>query len=179
MQAIVSTLDDPYREMALDVWGGLKAVTGLKQLTGAAAPRFSYQLADRYGPAAAESVRAIAAETPRFTIATGAAAVLRGPRCIIYLPVLANDDLDRLHRVLWTRAGHLAEGLLPAHAPRSWAPHITLAAGHIDESRVSDVLRFLEGRDTRWTLPVTNIAMVADTAAAEPSLTVILQETPS
>jgi 2'-5' RNA ligase len=105
--------------------------------------------------------------------------VLRGPRCIIYLPVLANDDLDRLHRVLWTRAGHLAEGLLPAHAPRSWAPHITLAAGHIDESRVSDVLRFLEGRDTRWTLPVTNIAMVADTAAAEPSLTVILQETPS
>ncbi len=177
MQAIVSTLDDPHREMALDVWGGLKAVTGLKQLTGAAAPRFSYQLADRYDAAAATgALRSIAAATPRFTIATGAAAVLRGPRHIVYLPVLANDALDRLHRALWARAGQLAEGLVEAHAPGSWAPHITLAAGRIDESRMPGVLRFLEGRDTRWTVSINNIGFVTDTSAAGAAVTVPLQE---
>ncbi|TAK64834.1 MAG: 2'-5' RNA ligase family protein [Dehalococcoidia bacterium] len=174
MQAIVSTLDDPYREMALDVWGGLKAVTGLKQLTGAAAPRFSYQLAERYDAAADAALRGVAAETRPFTVATGAAAVLRGPRCLVYLPLLANDDLDRLHRALWMRAGRLAEGLLDAHAPGSWAPHITLAAGRIDESRMPAVLRFLEGRDTRWELPITNIGLVADTSAPDPALTLRL-----
>jgi 2'-5' RNA ligase len=178
MQAIVSTLEDPYREMALDIWGGLKAVTGLKQLTGAAAPRFSYQLADRYDAATAGALRAIAAETSRFSVTTGAAAVLRGPRHIVYLPVLANDDLDRLHRQLWTRAGPLAEGLVAAHAPGSWAPHITLAAGRIDESRMPDVLRFLEGRDTRWTFPVTNIGLVADTSAPGAAITVDLRTAP-
>ncbi len=175
MQAIVTALDDPYREMALDVWGGLKAVTGLKQLTGAAAPRFSYQLAERYDDGVADALRAIAAETPRFTVTTGAAAVLRGPRCLVYLPVLANDGLDRLHRALWTRAGRLAEGLAEAHAPGSWAPHVTLAAGRIDESRMPDVLRFLEGRDTRWELPVTNIALIADTSAVEAIVTAELR----
>ena len=177
MQAIVSTLDDPHREMALDVWGGLKAVTGLKQLTGASAPRFAYQLADRYdAEATADALRSIATVTPRFTVATGAAAVLRGPRHIVYLPVLANDDLDRLHRALWACAGQLAEGLVEAHAPGSWAPHITLAAGRIDESRMADVLRFLEGRDTRWNVPITNIGLVTDTSAADAAVTVSLQE---
>ena len=177
MQAIVSTLEDPYREMALDLWGGLKAVTGLKQLTGAASPRFSFQLAERYDRAAvAAALRAVAAETSSFTVATGPAAVLRGPRHVVYLPVLANDGLDRLHRALWTRLGGLAEGLVDAHTPGLWAPHITLAAGHIDESRMPGVLRFLEGRDTRWTLPVTNIGHVADTSAAEATVTVALRE---
>ena len=177
MQALVSTLDDPHREMALDVWGGLKAVTGLKQLICASAPRFAYQLAGRYdAEATAGMLRSIADATPRFTVATGAAAVLRGPRHLIYLPVLVNDDLDRLHRALWAQVGSLAEELRDAHAPGSWAPHITLAAGRIDESRMPDVLRFLEGRDTRWTLPVTNISLVTDTSAAETAVTVALQE---
>jgi 2'-5' RNA ligase len=179
MQAVVSMLEEPYREMALDLWGGLKAVTGLKQLTGAASPRFSFQLAGRYDRTAVAAVlRAVAAETPHFTVATGAAAVLRGPRHVVYLPVLANDDLDRLHRALWARAGSLADGLVDAYAPGSWAPHITLAAGHINESRMPDVMRFLEYRDTRWTLPITNIALVADTSAAEAAVTVPLLEAP-
>ena len=177
MQAIVSELDDAHREMALDIWGGLKAVTGLKQLEGAANPHFTYQSAARYDTtAAAGTLRRIAAATAAFAVETGAAAVLRGPRHVVYLPVLANDALSRLHEALWSDLGPLAEDRRSAHAPDSWAPHLTLAAGRIDEARMPGVLRFLAGRDARWHVSVTNICLVPDTSTADGWLRFPLRE---
>jgi len=167
MQAIVSALDEPHREMALDIWGGLKAVTGLKQLAGAADPYFTYQTAARYDAAAAAMLRRIADATPAFTIETGAAAVLRGPRHVLYLPVLVNDALARLHETLWRETAALAADRRPAHDPGSWAPHITLAAGRIDETRMPDVLRFLAGRDARWTVRITSVCLLPDTSTSD------------
>ncbi len=166
MQAIVSALDEPYREMVGDIWGGLKAVAGLKQLSGAIDPHFTYHTAERYDGAAAERVLArIAAATRPFTVTTGGIGVLRGQRHVLYLPVLANDALAALHEAVWRELAPSATGVRDAYAPATWAPHITLAAGRIDEAQMSAVLRFLEGRDARWELPVTNLCLVANAAA--------------
>ena len=177
MQAIVSELDDAHREMALDIWGGLKAVTGLKQLEGAANPHFTFQAAARYDATASPgALRRIAAATAAFAVETGAAAVLRGPRHIVYLPVLVNDALVRLHDALWSGLAPLADDRRPAHAPESWAPHLTLAAGHIDASRMPAVIRFLAGRDARWNVTITNICLVPDTSSADGWLRFPLRE---
>jgi 2'-5' RNA ligase len=166
MQAIVSALDDPHRELIENIWGGLKAVFGFKQLAGATAPHFIYQSAEQYDPQATDTVLArIAAATPAFTITTGVVGVLRGPRCVLYLPVLESDALDRLHATLWHDVAPLAAGVRQAYAAETWAPHITLAVSPINEAQMPRVLRFLEARDTRWALPVTNLCFVPDTAS--------------
>jgi 2'-5' RNA ligase len=164
MQAIASALDDPLRELIENIWGGLKAVFGFKQLAGTTAPHFIYQSAEHYDPDATDAALGrVAAETPAFTITTGAVGVLRGPRCVLYLPVLACDDLDRLHAALWRDVAPLGAGVRQAYEAETWAPHITLAVSPIDERQMPRVLRFLEAHDTRWTLPVTNLCFVPDT----------------
>jgi 2'-5' RNA ligase len=177
MQAIVSELDEPHREMALDIWGGLKAVTGLKQLAGAARPHFTYQTAARYdATVAAATLGRIAAATPAFAVETGAAAVLRGTKHVLYLPVLVNDALARLHDTLWSEIAPVAADRRSAHAPGSWAPHVTLAAGRIEEAQMPGVLRFLAGRDARWSVTITNVCLVPDTSTSEGWLRFPLQE---
>ena len=167
MQAIASALDDAHRELIENIWGGLKAVFGFKQLAGATAPHFIYQSAEHYDPQVADAVLGgIAAATSAFTITTGAVGVLRGPRCVLYLPVLAGDALDRLHAALWQGAAPLGAGVRQAYAAETWAPHITLAVSPIEEAQMPRVLRFLEARDTRWTLPITNLCFVPDTSSA-------------
>ncbi len=166
MQAIVSAVDDPHRELIENIWGGLKAVFGFKQLAGATAPHFIYQSAERYDPDLTDAVLSrIASATPAFTITTGAVGVLRGPRCVLYLPVLAGDALDCLHSALWQAVAPLGAGVRQAYAAETWAPHITLAVSPIDDAQMPRVLRFLEARDTRWTLPVTNLCFVPDTSS--------------
>ena len=164
MQSIISALDDPYREMVGDIWGGLKAVAGLKQLAGAIDPHFTHLSAEHFDPQVAEQVLPrIAAATPAFSVATGAIGVLRGQRHLLYVPVLANDALAHLHEMIWREVTPLASGVREAYAAATWAPHITLAIGRIDDARMPEVLRFLKGRDTRWTLPVTNLCLIPDT----------------
>jgi 2'-5' RNA ligase len=177
MQAIVSELDEAHKELALDIWGGLKAVTGLKHLVGVAHPHFTYQGAGHYDPpGAAAALRRVAAATQAFTVETGAAAVLRGPRHVLYLPVLVNDALVRLHELLWNELAPLAVERRPTHAFGTWAPHLTLAAGRIDEAHMPAILRFLAGRDARWTVPVTNVCLVPYTSTPNDWLRVPLQE---
>jgi hypothetical protein len=154
MQAIVSALDEPYREMVGDIWGGLKAVAGLKQLSGAIDPHFTYHTAEQYDAAAAERVLArIAGATHPFNVTTGGIGVLRGQRHVLYLPVLANDALAASATVggpapTATGARRLRTVLgAPYHARRR--PHRRGA-----DAPGPPVPR---NCDTRWNLPVANL----------------------
>ncbi len=165
MQSIVTTIDDPYREQVENVWGELKAVFGLKQLTGATAPHFTYQAADAYDPVRIDAALShIAGSTAPFTVETGGTGILRGPRYVLYVPVLDDVALLRLHGRIWSDAPAAATGLKPVHAAETWLPHITLAIGQIDEPQFEEVMRFLNAREQKWTIRVTNVSVIPDAA---------------
>jgi len=167
MQAIVSALDDPFRERVEEIWGELKAVFGLKGVIGQTRPHFTYQVAARYDAAAVDAALSrIAAATPPFEAPTRGLGLFRGEQTVLYLAVVRDGGVERAHERIWAEASAAASELRMYYAAETWVPHITLAIGDLSEAQAPDIMRFLGRREYRWTVPVTNLCLVPDTASA-------------
>jgi 2'-5' RNA ligase len=167
MQAIVSALDDPFRERVEEIWGELKAVFGLKGVVGQTRPHFTYQVAERYDAAAvAAALSRIAAATPPFEAHTRGLGLFRGDQTVLYLAVVRGEDIEHTHARVWAEATAAAAGLRAYYAAETWVPHITLAIGDLSEEQAPEIMRFLARREYRWDVPVTNLCLVPDTTSA-------------
>ena len=166
MQSIVTAIDHPWRERIEDAWGEIKALFNLRrELAGQTEPRIVLQVAAGYGAGVSRLLGTVAAATPRFEVQTGAPAILKGPRYLIYVPVEASDELTALHARLWHEAAPMAQAVKRAYAPATWAPHLTLAMGHLPEAILPELQQFLSVRDWRWRLPIGNLCLVPDDAS--------------
>lgn len=170
VQAIVSALDDPYRDEVENIWGELKAVFGLQSVIGSTRPHLTYHVAAGYNAESIdEALTAIARETPRFAIETHGLGVFHGDETVIYLHLTRNDALTALHHRLWMTLDGIAVDVRPMYAAATWMPHITLAIGDVDESQLPVIMQFLNRREYEWTIPATNLSFIADvTSASEP-----------
>ena len=167
MQAIVSAIDDPHREMVENVWGELKAVFGLQGVTGATDPHLTYHIAESYDADAIErALSTLALAQPRFAIETHGLGVFRGDETVIYLHVSPSPPLAQMHRILADATALIARDQKPAYAPETWVPHITLAAGDLTEEILPLALQLLNRREYNWQIAITNICLVPDTTAA-------------
>jgi 2'-5' RNA ligase len=167
MQAIVSALDDPFRERVEEIWGELKAVFGLKGVIGQTRPHFTYQVAERYDEAVVDAaLLRIAAGTPPYEAHTRGLGLFRGDATVLYLAVVRDAGIERTHERVWAEASAAASEPRMYYAAETWVPHITLAIGDLSEEQAPDIMRFLGRREYRWTLPVTNLCLVPDTASA-------------
>jgi hypothetical protein len=124
VQAIVSAIDEPWRERIRDIWGEAKAVLQLPAVTGVLEPRLAYHLAQQYDPAAEAALGRIAADHQSFSIRTHGLGVLRGERTVIYLHVTLDDPLVALHRRIVDDIAAAADGAVQAYAQETWLPHI-------------------------------------------------------
>jgi 2'-5' RNA ligase len=166
VQAIVSVIDDPYREQIENIWGELKAVFGLPRLTGATRPHMTFQTADSYPEAAATArLRAIAGESGRFEIETHGLGVFRGDDVSIYLHVTPSTALRALQERVWLATSVDGTSVRDVFAPATWVPHITIASGSVSQDELETAMRFLGRRSYEWRIPITNLAFVADERA--------------
>jgi len=167
MQAIVSALDDPHREMVDNIWGELKAVFGLQGVVGSTRPHFTYHVAAAYDPVAVEgALSAVARNTPPFTIQTHGLGVFRGEETVLYLHISPSPALAAMHRSLWDATAAIATESKAVYAASTWVPHITLAIGDLTEDVLPLALRFLNRREYNWAIPVTNVCLIENTASA-------------
>lgn len=167
MQAIVSALDDPHREMVDNIWGELKAVFGLQGVAGSTRPHFTYHVAEAYDAAAAEgALAAFARNTAAFTIQTHGLGVFRGEETVLYLHISPSPALAAMHRGVWDAVAAIATAPKAVYAEATWVPHITLAIGDLTDDVLPLALRFLNRREYTWTIPVTNVCLIEDTASA-------------
>ena len=167
MQAIVSALDDPHREMVENIWGELKAVFGLQGVIGSTRPHFTYHVAKAYYAAAIDTrLTEVALATPTFAIETHGLGVFRGEETVLYLHISPSAPLAALHRRVWDAVARIAAGPEPVYAAETWLPHITLAIGDLTEDVLPAALRFFNRRTYNWTIPLTNLCLIEDTASA-------------
>jgi 2'-5' RNA ligase len=167
MQAIVSALDDPYRELVENIWGELKAVFGLQGVIGSTRPHFTYHVADQYDAGAIDdALRGVARATPPFAIETHGLGVFRGEETVLYLHVSPAPALAGLHRRIWDAVAPIATEAKLVYAPATWVPHITLAIGDLTEEVLPVALQFLNRRTYEWALPVGNVCLIEDTSTA-------------
>ena len=167
MQAIVSALDDPHREMVENIWGELKAVFGLQSVVGSTRPHVTYHVAEAYDAARIADALAGAARAMRpFAIETHGLGVFRGDETVLYLHVSPSPALAAMHGAVWDAATPIATGPKPVYGATTWVPHITLASGDLSEEVLPVALQFLNRREYRWTIPVTNVSFIPDGSAA-------------
>jgi 2'-5' RNA ligase len=168
MQAIITAIDDPFREAIENVWGELKAVFGLKGMVGATRPHFIYQAAERYGTrGAGEVIERIARETAPFAVETAGLGIFRGRVTVLAMTLHREGDVAQLHRRLWDDVTGWAHEVRREYAATTWVPHVTLAAGDLgDDAPLEAISQFLARRDYRWSIPVTNVCLSEDTRSA-------------
>ena len=167
MQAIVSALDDPHREMVDNIWGELKAVFGLQGVTGSTRPHLTYHVADAYdGSTIAGTLTAVARTSPPFTIETHGLGVFHGDDTVLYLHVSPSPTLAEMHSRVRDAASPIATAPKPVYAPATWVPHITLAIGDLTEEVLPLALQLLNRRTYEWVIPITNVCLIENTASA-------------
>ena len=167
MQAIVSALDDPHREMVDNIWGELKAVFGLQGVIGSTHPHLTYHVADAYDAGAIEAaLGGVARATRPFAIETHGLGVFRGDETVLYLHVSPSPALAAMHRRVWDAASPIATEAKPVYTAATWVPHITLAIGDLTEDVLPLALQLLNRRTYEWLIPITNVCLIENTVSA-------------
>lgn len=167
MQAIVSALDDPHREMVDSIWGELKAVFGLQGVIGSTRPHFTYHVAEAYdADTISDALRGVARATVPFAIETHGLGVFRGDETVLYLHVSPSPALMAVHQRVWDAVASIAADAKPVYAVETWVPHITLAIGDLTEDVLPLALQLLNRRTYEWAIPVTNLCLIEDTSSA-------------
>jgi 2'-5' RNA ligase len=164
MQAIVTALDEPWRERVEEIWAELKAVFQLKSVEGSTEPHFAFHAAEQYdaGPVGA-ALTSITSIAPPFEVETHGLGVFRGDQTVLFLHVTPSDALRALHAAVFEAVQPLAAAPTPVYAAATWVPHIALAVGDLREEQLPEITSLLGRRDYRWRVRASNLCLISDT----------------
>lgn len=166
MKAIVTAIEPPWVDEIASAWGEIKAVFGLKGLTGAVRPYLTFHVAEDYDPAVELTLGQISARGAPFTIETHGIGITEGERVVIYLHVTRTEALDDVHQVLHHAVRPHAIQPRAVYDAETWMPHIAIAAGRIERQTLPEVVAFLARRDFIWSIRATNLCLIPDTSLA-------------
>lgn len=167
MKAIVTAIDDPWREEIATIWGELRAVFGLGNLTGALRSYLTFQVAEDFAHGVEHVLADIAKKGAPFQIETHGIGVTEGRQTAIYLHVTRTETLDAVHHVLLHATRQQARNPREAYGAETWLPHIAVASGAVDAAVLPEVMAFLDRRTYEWTITATNLCLIPDTRLVE------------
>jgi 2'-5' RNA ligase len=164
MNGIVSLLDNTTYQTVEEIWAELDRELGLRGIYITPYPHFSLHVAEQYDYTQLELLLArFAAETPTFQATTAGLGIFTGPLLpVVYITVTRSPLLTKLHQALWPLVEPVSAGINAYYHPDRWIPHITLGHGDITWENLPDVIRLLNGRNFAWTIPINNLAILAD-----------------
>jgi 2'-5' RNA ligase len=161
MHGLVSLLPSPYYEQVEALWDELESDHGLHGIRVTPYPHFSWQIAADYDFEALEAaVGAIAAETPPLVVRTTGLSLFTGLRPVLYIPVVKEAALMRVHARIWEAALAVSQGSSPYYSPTAWMPHISLGYEDITSANIGPLVTELAFRTFNWEMTVDNIALI-------------------
>lgn len=163
MQAIVTAIDGEAGEELATIWGELKAVFGLSQLTGATRPYVTFTVAERFAHGIENVLSEIASKGTPFALKTHGIGITEGQQTVIYLHVDRTEILDDVHHVIHHATQRYARNPKPAYDSETWLPHIALATGPLSPAEIEQIMPFLNRRAYDYAFPATNLCLIRDT----------------
>jgi 2'-5' RNA ligase len=146
MYAIASLLDLRSEQIVKELWERFEENCGLVGVKVAPLPHFSWQGADSYQMEPVEETLAeISAQLMPFHVRTAGLGIFTGPLPVVYIPLVKDEQLLNIHKMLWERLRPYAVVPNPYYDPSHWMPHITLAIRELEPERlacaVADIAR--------------------------------------
>jgi 2'-5' RNA ligase len=162
MHGIVSLLDPIYNQHVEELWHKLEVDCGLKGIQVTPIPHFSWHVAQDYNQALLKpALEEIAKISQPFVVRTTGVGLFTGDNPVIFIPLVKDSNLLRMHEQLWERIKSAAVGPNPHYSPELWMPHITLSHGDLDGDRFLCAMEKLVIDPYKWEIKVDNIALIS------------------
>lgn len=169
MNGVVSLLDDERYHLIENLWEELRERFGVRVAFNTPFPHFTHQVSEEYDLAAVETaLKQIAENFAPFKVRTGGLGIFTGAHPVLYIPIVRNAQLNELHEAIWRTIEKEPTGdAARYYDAQMWLPHITLAQGEIDGTRLIQVVRELWSRNFHWEMEVNNLSLIYDTGAEQ------------
>jgi 2'-5' RNA ligase len=161
MHGIVSLLDPFHNHQVEDLWKELESDCGLTGIQVTPIPHFSWQVAYDYNldllkPAMEE----IARISNPFVARTTGIGLFTGERPVMFISLVKDATLLNFHKLLWDMTKEAAVMPSSFYSPEAWMPHITLAHGDTDWTRITCAMEKLVFQPFNWEILVDNISLI-------------------
>ncbi|MHB8575739.1 MAG: 2'-5' RNA ligase family protein [Dehalococcoidia bacterium] len=168
MAGVVSLLDMRRSATVERLWAELAREFGVRGVYETPFPHFSYHVADSYDAFRLRPIltRVCQAYQP-FHVRTGGLGVFTGSRPVLYVPVVRDPALVRMHADLWAALESEGIGVQEHYAPENWIPHITIGFGDLDADVIGHIVSHLSTRDFAWGCEIDNVTLIDNSADDE------------
>ena len=161
MHGLVSLLPAPYYEEVKLIWKELRETYGLRGIEITPFPHFSWQIAENYDFTELGFImQEVCTRTAPIKVRTSGLGIFTGPKPVIFIPVIKNNSLTKVHKDIWNLALDYSTGLSNLYHPDLWMPHISLAYEDVDPRIVGQITGALADKDLIWEMNIDNLALI-------------------
>ncbi len=160
MYGIVALLDDEHTARVEGLWDELREVCGLSCIELTPFPHFSWHIAEDYDFEQLEDrLSVVVQQTFAFKVTTAGLGVFTGDQPVVYLQVVKDAHLLKLHQHIWDEIQGLGLGISRHYVPDHWMPHITLANRDVSGENLPCIFSLLGKRNFNWEIEVSQYAI--------------------
>ena len=161
MHGLVAILDEYCYEEVEKIWDELELKFNLKDVRITPFPHFSWHVAENYDFDLLEKKMELVAKTLKpFKVKTTGLGIFSGERLVLYIPVVKNEELMKIHIKIWDNFNDISQGSWNEYHPDNWMPHITLAYGDLTEKNIGEVMNYLSFKNFTWEMTINNLSFI-------------------
>jgi 2'-5' RNA ligase len=165
INGLASLLDETHTRWVENIWQALAERCQLLDVRTELPPHFTWQVVERYDVEKLEPVvRSLAWATPPFSVRTSGLGIFTGRNPVLYIHIVKDALLMRLHEQIWQRSACCAIRPSPYYNLQNWTPHITLAADNVRPAELHCALELLALEPLNWEIPINNLVLLRPVA---------------
>jgi 2'-5' RNA ligase len=160
MHGILSLLDQEHETLVYRLWQELEQYCRLSGVKVTPFPHFSWLIAADFDWPALDNVMQETAEKIHpFMVRTTGLSLFTGENPVVYIPLVRNGELSRIHKMLWDRLSPLGTDVSLLYAPPMWMPHITIGFANVTHETIACVMEHVAFRSFDWEITIDSIAV--------------------
>jgi len=161
MFAIASLLEQCPNQQTLEIWQLLENNCQLSGIKATPFPHFSWQSADCYDLASIEkTLSEFVKYQTEFRVHGSGLGIFPGSKPVLFLNIIKNQALIRMHQELWSLIGPFGNQLNPYYSPDRWVPHITLAHQDLTPENIPCAIKDLVYTPIEFDITVNHLAVL-------------------
>ncbi|MBN2046886.1 MAG: 2'-5' RNA ligase family protein [Anaerolineaceae bacterium] len=166
MQAIVSTLPEPFYNQVQSLWQQLDLNCQLKGVCITPYPHITWHVGE-YTPRTLDILNDLIQTLAPIPIQTTGLGIFTGEKPVLYIPVVKTIELIKLHSQIWDAIAATATHNVEIYHSKTWVPHITLAYNDLTPENIDSAVKLLAFQSFDWDFSLTNLALIKETIDGE------------
>lgn len=161
MYALSTLFNFDNQPVFAEMWQKLQKKCGLITANESSFLHLSWQGAQRYQlDPVHDRLAEIALNAQVIPIKTAGIGIFTGSKPVLYLAVVKNPAVMRLHAALWEKLHPFSQDMNAYYAPQEWVPHVTLSYGTLLPADVSCAVAELIYEPLSVELRIDNLALI-------------------